>query len=315
MSHQQASAEFGVIVTCSHRDLWMAKGCCASVRHFMPDVPLCLLFDGAREQAASLARTYDALVLCRDNVESEFLRERSFGYGVTKMIAFWESPFDSFLLIDADTVVIGDMREHANFAASDIIVNGPRQYRPDQVERGFFNTQRLLEAFPGATWDERQVFNSGVIFARKDVFRLEDYEQLLDAAGQFPDLFKAGDQGMLNFLVIRDQSKKQLRFAQAKLQVIVGYAASGELENAIGMSNGDVVSRSGRAIVLHYAGVRPYTSNRHPYTQPMTHFRKMYRNDYFKQQKRRAASLRTEEFFTRHPKMKKTLHLLLGDRC
>ena len=37
---------FGIIVVTTKDDFIYAKGCCASVKYFMPDVPLCLLVDG-----------------------------------------------------------------------------------------------------------------------------------------------------------------------------------------------------------------------------------------------------------------------------
>jgi hypothetical protein len=40
---------------------------------------------------------------------TKFLREKSFGWGKTKMIAFWESPWQNFLVLDADTNVWGNI--------------------------------------------------------------------------------------------------------------------------------------------------------------------------------------------------------------
>ena len=39
-------ADFGVIIGCCRRDYGFAKGTVASVRHYMPDMPICLLVDG-----------------------------------------------------------------------------------------------------------------------------------------------------------------------------------------------------------------------------------------------------------------------------
>ncbi len=291
----------------------MAKGCCASVRYFMPDAPLCLLFDGLNQQVEPIARTYEASIRSRENVESEFLRKRSFGYGLTKMNAFWESPFETFLLIDADTVVVGDMREHANLSDFDMIVNGPRVPNPSQVERGFFNTNRLLEAFPGSVWNEQYLFNSGVILAKRGIFSLVDYEELLDASCRHPDLFKAGDQGLLNFLVTREATEKRVRFAQMKLQMCVGYVPRCDAERVIAFSGNKAALRRDRAIVLHYAGVRPYTFNKHLFTEPMTYFRQLYRNDFYRTQGRRTSSIRMEELRMLHPRADRALRLIFGN--
>jgi hypothetical protein len=118
--------DFGVLIACTARDLPLARGCCASVRHFMGDVPMCLLVDGPCA-VADLARTHGAGVLTRADVEHDVLRQRSFGWGLTKMIAFWESPWSRFLLLDADTIVWGDVREYARAdargACADVVVD------------------------------------------------------------------------------------------------------------------------------------------------------------------------------------------------
>lgn len=98
--------DFGIIVACAPHDYRLAKGTCASIRHFLGDVPICLLIDGDFP-VTDLQRAYGVRVLPRSNVRNPELRRRSFGWGLTKMVSFWESPWEYFLFLDVDTVVWG----------------------------------------------------------------------------------------------------------------------------------------------------------------------------------------------------------------
>src|SRR5687768_16946542 len=133
--------DFGVVVVCSKNDYLFTKGCCASIRYFMGDVPICLVVDGDFS-VESVRKTYNTQVLYRKNVKNDFLRNKSYGWGITKMIAFWESPFEHFLLIDSDIVLWGDMRKYANFKDFDLIIDKPlSKYSQKDVCLYFFETE------------------------------------------------------------------------------------------------------------------------------------------------------------------------------
>jgi hypothetical protein len=96
--------DFGIIIACCDQDYTFARGCCASIRYFLGDTPIALIIDGTFD-TSPLEQTYGVKVINPSTVSSTFLKERSFGFGLTKMIAFWESPWKHFLYLDADTVV------------------------------------------------------------------------------------------------------------------------------------------------------------------------------------------------------------------
>src|SRR5512136_1148544 len=117
--------DFGIIVACCASDYLFAKGCCASIRHFLGDVPICLLVDGTFS-VADAEKAYGVRVINHNSVTHEVLRRRSFGWGKTKMIGFWESPWEHFLMLDADTIIWGNLLKYANFKDFDLIVDRPR---------------------------------------------------------------------------------------------------------------------------------------------------------------------------------------------
>jgi len=161
------SSSFGVIILCNKNDFIFAKGCCASVKYFMPDVPLCLLIDGDFD-IGSFPDDYNPIILRKDNINDEFLKENSFGWGITRMIAFWESPFDSFLLLDADTNVWGDIRKLCDLNKYDVVIDKPLyKYDEESINKWFFNTSKINHYFPDFDYKNYDYVCPAVIFAKK----------------------------------------------------------------------------------------------------------------------------------------------------
>jgi len=99
-----SSQDFGVIIACWKGDAHYALGCYASIRFFMPNTPVCFLYDGDLLPPV-IAAIPEVQYITRLTVKNRHLKERSFGPGFTKMVAFFESPFETFLYLDADTTV------------------------------------------------------------------------------------------------------------------------------------------------------------------------------------------------------------------
>ena len=171
--------DFGVIIACYHRDYSFAKGCCASIRYFLGDVPICMIVDGIFS-LAELQKTYDVRIINRLDVIDDRLREKSFGFGVTKMIAFWESPWENFLYLDADAVAWGNLLKYANFKDFDLIIDRPNyEYSEESIGTWFFDVPKIEEYFPTFNWRNRPYVCSGVFFAKRNLFSINEYLEML----------------------------------------------------------------------------------------------------------------------------------------
>lgn len=272
--------KFGVIVTCSARDLMFAKGCCASIRYFMDDVPLCLLADGDMP-LEPLVETYKARVIKKSNVRNPLLRDRSFGFGITKMVAFWESPFEEFLLIDADTCVWGDMREHLLLNEYDVIIDIPcYSYSLADISKWFFDVQSMTKYDPGFRYKNRPYVCTGVIFSRRGIFDIEEYKNILDFMEEHPGVFLLGEMGFLNYLFFKYLDEGRIRLGTRDIQYIMCDFGLEKARNQFPLDNGHP-SFSGHATTLHWCGgLKPVRSNRHrAYVDPMTFFRRKFLRD------------------------------------
>lgn len=271
--------DFGVIVICCDQDYLFAKGVCASVRHFLGDVPICLLIDGDFS-VADAQKTYGVKVINRNNIRSEVLKKRSFGWGFTRMIAFWESPFKHFLLVDADVGIMGNIMKHANFKDYDVILDRPCYgYSEEAVSTFFFNIPELEKHFPKFQWRDRPFVCPGVLFGTRDIFSLDEYINLLDFNIKYPDVLRFGDMGTFNFMMFNAADEGRIRLGNADIQLIAPDFEQQEIKKRFPMSqNGPVVEKED-STVIHWCGPKPTLNTTKTYGDPMTFFRRKFLQD------------------------------------
>lgn len=269
---------FGVVIAVTDYDWFMAKACCASVHHFMPGVPICLLVHGDVPEH-ELGSQYNLQWLRQSEVKDPFLRERSFGYGWTKMVALWEAPFDTFLYLDADTVVWGDAREHALFDQADIITDftGHRA-QPEDMRKWFFDPEKMKEVVPDFDWEWKPTgyFCGGTFYARRGTLDLELYKQCQEWGKSIPGLFAPfGDMGPLNFMIHYAAQKGQIRLHQVPYQVLVPEKAKSELDSEFRFEGNEPVAGQS-AKVIHWVGPKPILYRKSIFNGPMTFFRRRH---------------------------------------
>lgn len=295
--------DFGIIIACSDQSYLFVKGCCAAIRHFLGDVPICVIVDGSFS-TADLRNTYGVRVLDHGNVESSVLRARGFGWGITKMIAFWESPWRRFLCLDPDTLVWGDVLRFAGFDRADVVLDqqfakdggrivNPLLYdflhmpRPDAalrksvVDYCIFDTAQVERWFPAFDWRAHLYGYSwtGVFFAKRGLFSLEEYVELLDFADEHPDVFLGGEMGLLNFLVFRAAQAGRLRVDNVPMQVLVCEEDQRALAERFALADGALPRTTSEAAVLHWTGAEKPSLACADYAAPMTAARRTFCRD------------------------------------
>src|SRR4029077_13872868 len=85
----------------------MGQATLASMRHFCPDVPICLTVDGDFD-VSDLEKDYQAIVLRIRDLPSAEMRKLIAGSFHAKHAAMWEGPFEFYVWIDSDAIVWGD---------------------------------------------------------------------------------------------------------------------------------------------------------------------------------------------------------------
>jgi len=274
--------DFGVIVCCYYGDYRLAKGCCASIRHFLGEVPICLIVDGDLS-VRSLERAYGVHVIKRKDIRNQDLKGSNVGWGFPKMTAFWESPWKNFLYLDADIVGWGDLLQFANFEDFDMIVDSTAgEHLGESVVNSLYvNTKTISSYFPDFRWQDQSYFCTGAFFAKRDLFSLDEYLELLELRARNPYLFCCGEQGLLNLMVARASKEGRLRVGNAPFQkLVVDYYLNCEKNEMVDRFRVDKilgsVLRTDEGCVLHYAGLKPRLSDTKVYSAPMVHFRRKF---------------------------------------
>ncbi len=265
-------APLGFSVSCYRGDVPLLRGCLASIRAFAPDAPICLFTDGDFP-LRRLEQAYDLIVIPRSAVRSQALRERSYGYGLTKMVALWEAPFECIIHVDADAVLWGDIRANLPDEPWDFVYNEPHEVITEKIFRQQYFAPELvaplLEAFQ---WRYRPYFNSGVFACRVGCLCLDDYLRCLDVLEGDYDSFPCMDQGILSLMVFKAVDAGLITARQAHLQTVVPVVASAELSRRFRFRHGSPQLEK-RPTVIHWAGPKPYILNSHPFSEPMDVFR------------------------------------------
>ncbi|MBF2066310.1 MAG: hypothetical protein IGS39_18110 [Calothrix sp. C42_A2020_038] len=275
--------DFGIIIACSNQDYALAKGCCASIRYFIGDVPICLIVDGTFSTEI-LEKTYGVKIINRNNVSSQVLSERSFGFGLTKMIAFWESPWKHFLYLDADTIIWFNVLKFANFKEFDVIIDKPRYERPDEdICSFFFDTKGIEKYYPNFDWNKHRqhYFCTGTFFGSRDIFSLDEYVEILNLISHEPKLFFPGEQGFLNFMLCRAADEGRIRLGQESIQLLTPDFELQSLSKRFPLSQGRPLYQH-EDVVIHWCGPNKPTSNTTKiYSEPMNFSRRKFLYDAF----------------------------------
>ena len=197
---------FGVCIASYPGDLRFALGTIESVRCFLGDTPRSIVRDGPGDLPL-LRRRYGVHVIHRGNTRDRWLRTNSFGFGWTKMVAWWEAPFERFLYLDADTILWGDVISRAVRECGDswdVILDRPgAPSTPEAVDRWFVHVEPASRLLGDFEWRNHlaDFANTGAFFVRTSSLQLSGYRAVYDLAARHPDLFLCGDQGALNYLV------------------------------------------------------------------------------------------------------------------
>lgn len=273
-------ADFGVVVTCSPYDWLFAKGTISSIRYFMPEAPLCLLVDG--EIDTSLAESqFGATVVRRSDIEDRWLRATSFGWGLTKMNALWECPFERYLHLDADTTIWGHLGKKLSHESEVIwsVSNANFEIDTDYVTTWFFDPQGVQDRWPEFNWSAfvEQFACTGTFVADKGCLSLSRYRELLNANLACPGLFKFGEMGILNFMVFEAVQNDKITVEAEDFQVIFPEHEQNELRKRFSFdSGGTPVVVPGDEQVLHMPDQKPFVESKECYSRPMTFFRLKY---------------------------------------
>ncbi len=272
----KVQAPFGFVTGCHAGDKFMVQATLASMKHFCPDIPVCLVVDGSFD-VSDLEKEYDLVVLRVPELPSQQMRTLMSGNGRAKLAAMWEGPFEFYVWLDSDAIVWGDftpqVRTDVDFQIfwSEISVPADLTEIPPWLPHFFFDPVMLRRFDPDFEWRGKAYFSSGAFACRRNVIAFEKWIEAELWGNETPGLF--GDfyeQPLLNYFVHSIAQRGEIKISMSDLQHILGHHGKEELIKDCAGSGWHFPKEIRRPRVAHFCGRKPFLFYRDAYSRPFT---------------------------------------------
>jgi len=271
--------DFGFVTACHAGDYALAKATCASIRHSMPDARIAVVVDGALD-TSELERLYKTSILRTEDIEDTRLRQMCRGSTRSKLAAHWLGPFERYCYVDADCLVLGDVKSAQDWTAADFWLM--TQSEPGKVDEAsineYFINIGLMRSFD-PKYDPHQwpYFCDGAYVCRRNAIPFELAWDVWQRSKAHPGLFSwTQSQGLTNYLVFKCFSSDDLTYEIKDMQFIIPDHTPQEALRRFGISPHGV--RRVSPSIVHYCGVKPWLHKLRPEHRLFTRFRLMHRH-------------------------------------
>lgn len=268
-------APFGFVTGCHAGDRHMVQATLASMRHYCPDVPICLVVDGDFDVSV-LVREYKLIVLRISDLPSEQMRRLIGGNYRAKLAAMWEGPFEHYVWLDSDAIVWGnflrEIRKDVDFQIfwNEISVPKKAEEIPSWIKHFYFSVEQLKAFDQEFNWRELAYFCSGAFAAKRNSIPFSEWVKVEEWQRKSPGLFAWGEMGMLNYLVHSLSQRLKIQVTTTDLQHIWSYHGSEELNNDCLGTGWNFPDKIKRPRVAHFCGRKPLLFDFKAYSMPFT---------------------------------------------
>jgi hypothetical protein len=277
----KVQAPFGFVTGCHVGDKFMVQATLASMRHYCPDVPICLIVDGDFG-VSDLEKEYKLIVLRISDLPSVEMRKLIAGGFHTKHAAMWEGPFERYAWIDSDAIVWGDftpqIRMDVDFQIfwSEISIPADATEIPAWLPHFYFDPIKVRKLDPEFDWRGHPYFSAGVFACRRNAIPFHRYADVEAVSRQIPGMFEfglnssKGDMGMLNYLVHTMAQRGDLKVSLSDLQHIPSHHGIAEFEQDCAGVGWRFPVSIRRPRVAHFCGRKPFLFDQKSYSRPFT---------------------------------------------
>jgi len=263
-------APFGFVTGCHAGDKFMVQATLASMRHYCPEVPICLTVDGHFD-VSDLEKEYNLIVLRIPDLPSAEMRKLMSGNFHAKLAAMWEGPFEFYVWMDSDAIVWGDftpqVRRDLDFQ---IFWKEAEQMAtpaaPDGFKHFYFDPDLLKKFDPDFRWQGNNYFCAGVYAARRNVISFQKWTEVL-SWGLWNN---SGDQGLLNYMVHTKAQQGEIKIASSDLQHVWAHHGKEELVQDCAGCGWHFPKAIRRPRVAHFCYRKPFLFDHTAYSRPFT---------------------------------------------
>ena len=252
----------------------MVQATLASMRHYCPTVPICLVVDGDFD-VSDLEKEYRLIVLRVSELPSAEMRKLIGGNYRAKLAAMWEGPFEFYVWLDSDVIVWGDftpqVRQDLDFQ---IFWKEAEQVATPPIADGFkhyyFDPEKLKQFDSAFKWEGNNYFCSGAFACRRNAIPFDEWSKIESWARQMPDLFAWGEMGMLNYVVHALAQRGLIKIDSADLQHVWAHHGRAELVKDCMGGGWHFPKEINRPRVAHFCYRKPFLFDWKAYSRPFT---------------------------------------------
>jgi|KBSMisStaDraftv2_1062788.scaffolds.fasta_scaffold42545_3 hypothetical protein len=248
-------------------DFNFAKICIASIRFWYPNIEIKLIRDfGSGEfNTGPVEKKW--------NVSLLNLARKTLGWGYGKLEPLFLDCCDSFLMLDADTVIVGPVLESSANIDEKFIVDD-ESLPLSRFKQIYYDLDRISEIAPEFKYPGYG-FNSGQWFGTSGILKRKDFERTLEWSvppkPTHPDIVYNGDQAHLNFMLQYKEQFEGLKIARKKIMIWPEHGKGDFLDLAK-----IAVKSSEYPYVIHWAGMEPRALSDLPRADILGFFADMY---------------------------------------
>jgi hypothetical protein len=274
---------FGFVTACHAGDKFMVGATLASMRHYCPDVPICLIADGDVD-VSDLEKQYELIVLRIDELPSEDMRKMIGGSYRVKLAAMWEGPFEFYVWMDSDAIVWGDFSDQIKINLDfqifwpEISIPADANEVPAWLPHFYFNLDEVKKFDPDFEWRGHPYFSAGAYACRRNVISYDEWSKMELWGEQAPGLFQFGDQGILNYLILAKSQRGEIKMDWTDLQWSRNFGFE-KLTQGANCSGWNFPSEVDDPVVLHFCGRKPSTLDVQCFSRPFTIARLAYHQE------------------------------------
>jgi len=260
-----------IAIACFKKDLYLLKPCIASIRYWYPDVEIYLIKDYIQGKF-STKEIEDAF-----NVKIFPAQRKFFGWPWSKLAVILHEQKDKYLFLDSDVVFLGRVLDRLNKYEDDFIVTGMEaEDRFNVTFNAHYIDMKKMETFdpsyrfPGYGFNGGQIVMTSGLLKEADCVSVIEFEP--NIVNKFPDIFKHGDQGALNYIFAKASQQGKIKTRYEDFWIWPGLPAANEV------SLESINKRVGIPYVLHWAGIKPTDFRKYPRYDIL----RFYENKYYK---------------------------------
>ena len=205
-----------IYISCYKHDVRFTRILVASIRDWYEEIPIILIkdFRYGGFDTSDLERYFHASVFQSDR--------RCFGWGFGKLEPLFIPDRKRCLILDSDIVMIGPVLDTLEEYTEDFVVT-LEQEDNDFVRRLYFDVEALERMDPAFKFLGK-TFNTGQLVATSGLLSRADFDPYVNWAEppvvKDPGIFQCGEQGLLNYILLKKQSMSQLSLKQTPLMVV-----------------------------------------------------------------------------------------------